>query len=299
MTGPVSNDRTDSTSSPPASLAAASQGPGAQGWLTERVRRVLTTPVRHYDRCGANDADALKRHIQKGDVLLSQGDQRVSAIIKYLTQSPWSHISLYIGDELLRRGGERAERAQQDFGKEAEHLVVDVLPEGVVVTPLVAYLEYNIRLCHPYRLRPDDLESIMNGALDAIGWRYDFVHLVDLARFYLPAEFPRFMRKQAAHLGSRDRAKVICTSLLGNLFDEVGYPVRPTRTEVNPATRRGPLSWLLGRRRGGRFVRRDPSLLAPVDFDRSPYFEIVKFNVMRDGGFDYRQIDWESNPGER
>ena len=32
--------------------------------------------------------------IEPGDVLLVEGDNRISAIIKYLTQSTWSHSAL-------------------------------------------------------------------------------------------------------------------------------------------------------------------------------------------------------------
>ena len=34
------------------------------------------------------------------------------------------------------------------------------------------------------------------------------------------------------------------------------------------------------------------TLTTPRDFDISPYFEIVKFNILEDRRFDYRQIRW-------
>ena len=55
---------------------------------------------------------------------------------------------------------------------------------------------------------------------------------------------------------------------------------------------------ILGRRRRGPslyegvFRRRHPTLLTPRDFDLSPYFDIVKFNVIEDRGFDYLRIAW-------
>ena len=42
----------------------------------------------------------------------------------------------------------------------------------------------------------------------------------------------------------------------------------------------------------GVFRMRHPTLLTPRDFDLSPYFEIVKFNVVADGTFDYQRIQW-------
>ena len=47
---------------------------------------------------------------------------------------------------------------------------------------------------------------------------------------------------------------------------------------------------------------RHPTLLTPRDFDLSPYFEIIKFNVISDGNFDYTRIQWAKEepepPGE-
>jgi hypothetical protein len=40
---------------------------------------------------------ALKRSLQPGDVLLVEGNSHISGIIKYLTQSNWSHAALYVG----------------------------------------------------------------------------------------------------------------------------------------------------------------------------------------------------------
>jgi hypothetical protein len=35
-----------------------------------------------------------------------------------------------------------------------------------------------------------------------------------------------------------------------------------------------------------------PTLVTPRDFDLSPYFEIVKFNVIENLRFDYREMMW-------
>ena len=43
------------------------------------------------------------------------------------------------------------------------------------------------------------------------------------------------------------------------------------------------------------YRHRDPTLLTPRDFDLSPYFEIVKFNVIKQRGFDYERIEWEES----
>src|SRR5712691_3903114 len=76
-------------------------------WLRNKVfdlaAHVLTKPRGRYQHLLPNDPEQLRRGLRPGDVILVDGDQRVSEVIKYLTQSSWSHSVLYIGDEMLRR----------------------------------------------------------------------------------------------------------------------------------------------------------------------------------------------------
>ena len=37
---------------------------------------------------------------------------------------------------------------------------------------------------------------------------------------------------------------------------------------------------------------RHPTLVTPRDFDLSPYFDIVKFNPLARGDFDYSRMQW-------
>ncbi len=234
-------------------------------WLERRLVAFLTAPVARYERYGRDNLEALRSTIHKGDVLLSQGDQRVSAIIRYLTQSPWSHATLYLGDELLQHGGHLADQVRERFGDEADSLLLDALPQGVVLAPLSKYSRLNLRLCRA-RLAPEDLKTVLDRAISSLGWRYDLRNLVDLARFFLPAALvPQRLRASGPRLGSRAGAAVICTSLIGGLFHAVGYPVHPTG------------------------AGRHASLLAPCDFDRSPYFEIVS-HQLPPTDFDYRAL---------
>jgi len=280
---------------------------GVRTWITARLASFLNHPVGHYERRGWNDFDALKRQTRKGDVLLVEGNLRVSAVIKYLTQSSWSHAALYIGDELLRRGGEQRDAALAAFGEEAGHLVVEALFEGVVVSPLVKYVDSNVRLCRPHRLRGEHLEVILDDALAAVGWQYDVRNILDLAfHLVLVSLFPSRYRRDVQRLGSGAASEVICTSLLGRLFQKVRFPVLPSVTfpdGVDPQqlpARRSRVS-LLRRVRSpyvGVFRQLHHTLLTPRDFDLSPYFDIMKFNVIEQRGFDYQKIEWADDLSE-
>jgi len=277
-------------------------GRGIRGWLTDRMARYMLEPLGHYNLRAPNDLDQLKATIRKGDVLLVEGDQRVSAVIRYLTRSSWSHAVLYIGDELLRRGDELKHRTRETFGDASGYLIVEALFDGVVASPLSKYIDFNIRLCRPHRLRSDHLKIILDEAVEAIGWRYDLRNLLDLAIHLLHVSLlPGRHRQKVLRFGSGASTQVICTSLLGQLFNKVGFPVLPSVTypegAESPEThaRRRPWSWLTRRRqtfRRGLYRRRHPTQLTPRDFDLSPYFQIVKFNLVQERKFDYSRIEW-------
>src|SRR5215472_1832738 len=111
-------------------------------WLSDRFLDLITQPRRHYQRFVYNSPEKLHKTIQPGDVLLVDGDQRVSQAVKYLTQSTWSHSALFIGDALLRRDPEIARQTRRRFGREARFLIVEALvEEGVIVSPLLKYID--------------------------------------------------------------------------------------------------------------------------------------------------------------
>ncbi len=268
-------------------------------WFTRRLLDWLSEPIPAYEQRVWNDPHAMRRSIRKGDVVLVEGDNRISVVIRYLTQSSWSHAALYIGDELLRHGGAVAERTRREFGADAEHLLVEALPRGVLVAPLAKYIDYNVRIVRPHRLRPEHLKQILDEAIGAIGWQYDLRNVFDLLRYLLPVQVvPHRFRRDALHFGSGQPTEVICSSLLGRLFARVGFPVLP-QVEFPDVDPDGGRVGLLGRMLGhesehftGLFRMRHPTLLTPRDFDLSPYFEVVKFNVIAAGAFDYERIHW-------
>ena len=64
----------------------------------------------------------------------------------------------------------------------------------------------------------------------AIGWRYDLRNILDLAVHLLFVSLlpGRHRKERLLRLGSGASSQVICTSLLGQLFHKVGFPVLPS-----------------------------------------------------------------------
>jgi Permuted papain-like amidase enzyme, YaeF/YiiX, C92 family len=277
-----------------------------QGRLTDFVVRQLTKPLHSYTVTIPNDLTRLKRHIRKGDVVLVEGNERISECIKYLTQSSWSHSALYVGDEPLRRDPATKQELTEKFGEEAEYLLVEALVEsGVTVSPLSKYRDFNIRVCRPYGISSSDLREVIDEALRDVGESYDVKNVFDLARYFLPVSLvPPRLRRKALHFGSGDPTRVICSSLIAECFQKVKFPIVPRFEPLPDAVpeQSGKLRSLLAFRRRAPFGAMrmlPPTLVTPRDFDLSPYFEIVKFNVVENWGFDYRRILWvEDAPPE-
>jgi hypothetical protein len=262
---------------------------------------LLTKPLRQYNLKVPNDLANLKRHIRLCDVILVEGNERISEVIKYLTQSSWSHSALYVGDEPLRRDPELRAELLDRFGDEANHLVIEALVEsGVILSPLSKYRDFNLRVCRPHNLAPDDSRRLIDEALGEVGYTYDLKNVFDLARYFLPVSLiPRRLRRTALRFGSGEPTRVICSSIIGDLFQRVRFPIVPSFKELPfaPASSKPPnLRWRLANvpdaRYFGVFRLVSPTLITPRDFDLSPYFEIVKFNLVEDLRFDYRRLKW-------
>jgi hypothetical protein len=206
-----------------------------------------------------------------------------------------------VGDEAVRYGGERARELREKFGSDADFMLVEALVEsGVVLTPLGRYANFNIRLCRPHGLTATDQRQVVEYALAAVGRRYDFKNVFDLMRYFLPVHLvPARWRRRALNFGSGDPTRVICSSMIAECFERVRFPIVP-RYEPYPEgsmPERNIASFL------GRFSRRgfampgllrmvSPSLVTPRDFDLSPYFAIIKFNVIGSSRFDYHRLRW-------
>ncbi|MBI2903388.1 MAG: lipo-like protein [Candidatus Methylomirabilis oxyfera] len=268
--------------------------------LVSAIIKVLTKPSQKGPTWPYNDLESLKRHIRKGDVLLVEGDQRVSEVIKYLTQSIWSHAALYIGDKLLREVHGYRTTVLRQFGEEAKYLVIEaLLDEGVAASPLSKYIDSTIRVCRPHGLKPEALQTTLNTVIGHLGDQYDTKHIFDLARYFFPVNLiPRRFRKAALHLGSSVPTQVICSSLIAEAFQMVRFPILPERLSGEPLSDRRRLSLREAIFRQGRpeyagiFRMPHPTLITARDFDLSPYFETIEFNLIEGAKFDYRRLIW-------
>jgi Permuted papain-like amidase enzyme, YaeF/YiiX, C92 family len=233
------------------------------------IARYLQKEVPGYEPFTPSDPEHLRSIIEQGDVLLVEGNNRISGIIKYLTQSTWSHAALYVGP---------IEGALEPDGE--PHVLIEAnVGEGVNTAPLSKYFSYHTRVCRPVGLSFEDRNTVCRYAINRIGFGYDTKNILDLMRFLFPLPVPQRWRRRMIALGSGDPTKMICSALIAQAFDAVRYPILPKITQAGSRQARREILHI-----------RDSSLYMPRDFDISPYFEIVKPTIVR--GFDYTALHW-------
>ncbi|MCK2182529.1 YiiX/YebB-like N1pC/P60 family cysteine hydrolase [Halomonas getboli] len=244
-------------------------------WLS----RYLTRPRPGLKTLEPVDIERLAACLRPGDVLVVEGNTRISTAIKYLTQSTWSHAALYVGE------------AYRDAGGGPQGLIEADVREGVRRVGLDDFAGLHSRICRPVGLDDDEVARLIAFAGERLGERYDLGHVLDLARYLMPTPpVPSRWRRPLLSLGSGDPTRAICSTLIAQAFQSIRYPILPRAVTVE-----SPLS-------GGREVEirvlypRHYSHFVPRDFDVSPYFQVIKPTL--DRHFDHRRLIWGAAPDD-
>lgn len=245
----------------------------AQSWLSRRFIKYLEQTSPGIEPFTPSDPTSLEAVLQPGDVLLVEGNTRVSGIIKYLTQSTWSHSALYVGPRFNKRGADGT-----------PHVLIEAnLGQGVVTAPLSKYTSFHTRVCRPVGLNEAERERVVAYMIKRLGIEYDVKNIIDLMRYLVPAPIPARFRRRMLSLGSGVPTKVICSGLIAQAFESVSYPILPRIELVESKEKRREILHI-----------RHHSLYMPRDFDISPYFRIVKPTI--ELGFDYHTLRWANRP---
>ena len=246
--------------------------------IGKALARYLSAPVANYRPLTTSPPSQLVATLRPGDVLLVEGNTRISNAIKYLTQSTWSHAALYVGAI-----------PNAANGGEDEPVLVEVdMVKGVSAVPLSTYAAFHTRICRPAALTDEDATRVVEYAVSRLGQTYDLKNLIELARYLLPTPpLPRRWRRRIMALGSGDPTKAICSTLIAQAFQSVNYPILPDmiRRRDDPGADDHNREIL---------TIRHFSLYSPRDFDISPYFEVVKPSI--EHGIAYRSAERKQVP---
>ena len=249
--------------------------------ITKRISHglveFLLKPVRQSIQVAMVTQEQLLANLRPADVLLVEGNARISTVIKYLTQSNWSHAALYIGNALSNTSPWKLPQA----------LVEADLKEGVRPVTIEQYAQMHTRICRPIGLNDDDRKRLVDYAISRIGQQYDLKNIFDLTQYLFPApSIPTRFRRRLLALGSGDPTRAICSTLIAQAFMSIHYPILP---EIERTWSDSPMH---ADCHAEIYHIRNHSLYTPRDFDISPFFEIIKPTTHQH--FDYHTLTWGS-----
>lgn len=238
------------------------------------------------------DYEALVQTIQPGDVLLIEGRTRVARIIQVLTRSIWSHAALYMGDVALKHPEASVRREAMKYGDEARHLLLEAdIRTGVTMIPLAHYADHLTRICRPSGLDKKACNLLLTSTLSRLREGYDTGQLLDLLRYLLPlARLPARLARRLWMTGTGEGSRTICSTMIVEAFQAIHYPVLP---EIPSACLDRELCYRISNAR----------LFVPADFDRSPFFRIIKYQGLdhprfRKVAFRPHLITWKNDDHE-
>lgn len=222
-----------------------------------------------------SDINKIALLTKPSDIILIEGNSRVSRVIKQITQSPWSHAALYIGrGNQLNIPKEILEK--YDINDHDQVIIESEIGVGTILSPMHKYKNYHIRLLRPREIAEADAQKVIEFAISRLGKKYSIKHIFDLARFLFPwGWYPRKWRSVLFQHHALQPTKDICSSMIAASFQSVRFPILPLVkvTEGNAM----------------EFKQRNPLLFTPRDFDYSPYFDIIKYPL-----HDENEVTWYS-----
>lgn len=248
--------------------------------IGKALARYLSEPLRGFKPVATTDVGVLRRTLRPGDVLLVEGNTRISTAIKYLTQSTWSHAALYVGSV-----------PELDSDEQDPKVLIEAdLVEGVWAVPLSAYSGFHTRICRPAGLSSEEIAKVVRFVVARLGDQYDLKNVIDLARYLLPEPpVPTRWRRRMLSLGSGEPTRAICSTVIAQAFQSIRYPILPVAAGTADEIVSKPTP------RATIWKRRHYTLFTPRDFDISPYFSVIKPSMQ--DGFDFRSMKWsESTP---
>jgi uncharacterized protein YycO len=169
--------------------------------LRGALARYLAEPVGR--PAAETDVLALAAQLRPGDVLLTEGNTRAAAIVRWATRSQWAHVSIYVGP--LQTGNDACCVVEAD------------IRAGVRAVPLSEFKGQHARIVRPLGLSETDRRRLADWLVGHIGAPYDLAHALALGRRLLKLGRPRTT--------VQDAKRFICSSLLAQAFLFVGHPI--------------------------------------------------------------------------
>jgi hypothetical protein len=215
---------------------------GMRARLIDGLVRYLAQPDKRRTVTATANPRSLSAILDRGDVLLSEGNTRLSALVKRITRSSWSHVSMYVGP--------------LEDGPDPPCIVEADIAKGVRSIRLSELNAVRVRVLRPTALIDTDRCRLADWVVSRIGSEYDLVHACVLGRDLLRLPWPTRLQP-SSYTTSKSTTRFICCSLLAHAFALVGCPILPVPMRVSVAAAPG------------------HGNLTPGDFEHASVFEVV------------------------
>jgi Permuted papain-like amidase enzyme, YaeF/YiiX, C92 family len=211
--------------------------------LIDRLVSYLTRPIKHCTVAITPDPRSLALILDRGDVLLSEGNTRVAALVKCITRSRWSHASMYVGP--------------LDHGSDPLCIVEADIAEGVRAIRLSELNALRVRVLRPRNLNDTERSRLADWVVSRIGSEYDLAYAWVLGRDLLRRRW-RTLSQSSSRMIANNATRFICCSLLAHAFALIGYPIEPVPMGISLA------------------ATADYGSLTPGDFEHATIFDPLR-----------------------
>jgi hypothetical protein len=205
------------------------------------LTRYLARPLDEFSTLATVDRQALAAVLRSGDVLLCAGNTRCAEVVKRLTRSTWSHVSMYVGP--------------LEDAPDPLCIVEADIAVGVRAIRLSDLDARRISVLRPVGLDDAERARLTESVLRHVGSEYDLAHAWLLARSLFVRRWWARLRSVPTTMG-RSATRFICSSLIAQAFALIGHAILPA---------------------GGTVSDREQhhNSLVPADFERASLFAIV------------------------
>ncbi|HSA88975.1 MAG TPA: YiiX/YebB-like N1pC/P60 family cysteine hydrolase [Burkholderiales bacterium] len=186
----------------------------ATSLLIDALAYYLARPV---ERQSPSNADplSLAAVLVRGDVLLTDGNTRMAALVRRVTRSTWSHVSMYVGP--------------LEDGPDPRCVIEADVKAGVRAVRLSQFKGQRIRILRATGLGEAERGRLAEWVVGRVGHGYDLALAWTLARRFLRLPLPSLFP------GAESATRFICSSLLAQAFLLVGYPIAQDYSSVTPS----------------------------------------------------------------
>jgi len=211
--------------------------------LVDALALYLAQPVKRFSASTAADTQSLSAMLRHGDVLLTEGNTRMAALVRGITRSPWAHVSMYVGP--------------LEAGPDPRCIVEADVAAGVRAVALSEFTGLRVRVLRPTGLHETDRRRLADWVVSRIGAEYDLAHAWALARWLLRLPLASRLSPVPSTM-AQGATRFVCSSLLAQAFVLIGYPILPAGIGARDA-------WAAHYR-----------YVTPRDFESAPVFEVVR-----------------------